>query len=136
MTINFTSKTFTKNTENNYSNNNGRLNYNGNLKKSSRYKFSKIENFHLYEPDISFHGNNLIFFDNKGSILKFNENSRLIWKKNYYSKTDKKLNPILQLVNNEKFLIVADNIAKSYMLDLETGELIWLKKILLHSIHK
>ena len=128
LTINFTSKTFTKNTENNYSNNNGRLNYNGNLKKSSRYKFSKIENFHLYEPDISFHGNNLIFFDNKGSILKFNENSRLIWKKNYYSKTDKKLNPILQLVNNEKFLIVADNIAKSYMLDLETGELIWLKK--------
>ena len=128
LTINFTSKTFTKNTENNYSNNNGRLNYNGNLKKSSRYKFSKIENFHLYEPDISIHGNNLIFFDNKVSILKFNENSRLIWKKNYYSKTDKKLNPILQLVNNEKFLIVADNIAKSYMLDLETGELIWLKK--------
>ena len=127
LTINFTSKTFTKNTENNYSNNNGRLNYNGNLKKSSRYKFSKIENFHLYEPDISFHGNNLIFFDNKGSILKFDNNSKLIWKKNYYSKNEKKLKPILQFAKDGKTLVVADNIAKYYALNLNNGEMIWSK---------
>ena len=71
--------------------------------------------------------NNLIFFENKGSLLKFNENSKLIWKKNYYSKSEKKLNPIIQFSNNNKFLIAADNLAKYYMLDIETGDLIWSK---------
>ena len=65
----------------NYYNNDGRLDYNGELKKSSRYKFSKIKNFYQYEPTISFNKNNLIFFDNKGSIIQFNDKSKLIWKK-------------------------------------------------------
>ena len=110
---------------NNYLNNNGRLNFDGNLKKSSRYKFSKIENFNQYQPEIAFFKNNLFFFDNKGSILKFDENSKLIWKKNFYSKSEKKLQPILQFVNNNKYLIVADNIAKYYMINIDTGNLIW-----------
>ncbi len=108
-------------------NNEGRLNFDGNLEKSSRYKFSKIKSFHEYEPQISFYKDNLVFFDNKGSILKFNKNSKLIWKKNYYSKSEKKQNPILQFANNSKFLIVGDNIAKYYLLDLKSGNLIWLK---------
>ena len=112
----------------NYYNNDGRLDYNGELKKSSRYKFSKIKNFYQYEPTISFNKNNLIFFDNKGSIIQFNDKSKLIWKKNYYSKSEKKLKPILQFANNGKFLIIADNIAKYYMLDLINGNLIWSKK--------
>ena len=112
----------------NYYNNDGRLDYNGELKKSSRYKFSKIKNFYQYEPTISFNKNNLIFFDNKGSIIQFNNKSKLIWKKNYYSKSEKKLKPIMQFANNGKFLIVADNIAKYYMLDLINGNLIWSKK--------
>ena len=33
----------------------------------------------------------------------------------------------MQFANNEKLLIVADNIAKSYALDLENGELLWSK---------
>ena len=111
----------------NYYNNDGRLDYNGELKKSSRYKFSKIKNFYQYEPTISFNKNNLIFFDNKGSIIQFNDKSKLIWKKNYYSKSEKKLKPILQFANNGKFLIIADNIAKYYMLDLINGNLIWSK---------
>ncbi len=108
-------------------NNEGRLNFDGNLEKSSRYKFSKIKNFHEYEPQISFYKDNLVFFDNKGSILKFNKNSKLIWKKNYYSKSEKKQNPIIQFANNNKYLIVGDNIAKYYLLDLKSGNLIWLK---------
>ncbi len=108
-------------------NNEGRLNFDGNLEKSSRYKFSKIQSFHEYEPQISFYKDNLVFFDNKGSILKFNKNSKLIWKKNYYSKSEKKQNPILQFANNNKYLIVGDNIAKYYLLDLKSGNLIWLK---------
>ena len=111
----------------NYFNNDGRLNYNGQLKKSSRYKFSKIKNFFKFEPTISFNENNLVFFDNKGSILQFNEKSKLIWKKNYYSKSEKKLGPILQFANNDKILIVADNLAKYYAINLKNGELIWSK---------
>ena len=127
LKIKLTSKTFNKTTINNFLNNNHRLNFDGNLKKSSRFKFSKIDDFNQYQPEISFFKDNVIFFDNKGSILQFNPRSKLIWKKNYYSKSEKKLSPILQLVNNGKYLIVADNIAKYYKLDLKTGDLIWSK---------
>ena len=111
---------------NNYYNYN-RSDFDGNLEKSSRYKFSKIQRFNEYNPEISFFKNRLMFFDNKGSILQFNDQSKLVWKKNYYSKSEKKLMPVLQLINNGKFLIVADNITKYYMLDILTGELIWMK---------
>ncbi len=110
-----------------YHNNDGMLNYDGELKKSSRYKFSKIKNFYQFEPVISFSKNNLIFFDSKGSILKFNENSKLIWKKNYYTKSEKRLKPILQIANDQKNIIVADNIAKIFRLDMNNGNLIWSK---------
>jgi outer membrane protein assembly factor BamB len=116
-----------KNSPNNNDNNYVGINFNGDLQNTSRYKFSKIKNFYQYEPEILFENKNLIFFENKGSILKFNENSKLIWKKNYYSKSEKKLNPILYFAKNKNFLIVADNIAKYYMLNIETGELIWSK---------
>ena len=69
-----------------FDNNIGRTNYNGNLKSISRYKFSKIEKFDEYEPEIIINQNNIIFFDNKGTILKFDESSKLLWKKNYYTK--------------------------------------------------
>ena len=108
-------------------NNEGRFNFDGNLKKISRYSFKKIKNFYEYEPQVSFNKNDLIFFDNKGSILKFNDNSKLIWKKNYYSKSEKKQNPILQFANNKENLIVADNVAKYYLLDLKSGNLVWSK---------
>ena len=127
LTIKFNSKPINNTLINNYLNNTGRLNFDGNLEKSSRYKFTKIDNFNKYQPEISFIKDNIIFFDNKGTILKFDNKSKLIWKKNYYSKSEKKLKPILQFVNNEKYLVVTDNIAKSYMLDIESGNLIWSK---------
>ncbi len=108
-------------------NNDSRINFAGNLKKSSRYKFSKIKNFYQFEPKISFDNENVIFFNNKGSVLKFNEKSKLIWKKNYYSKSEKKLKPILQFANNGSILIAADNIAKYFALDLNTGDQLWSK---------
>ena len=109
-------------------NNSGRVNFDGKLKTSSRYKFSKIKNFYKYEPEIVFHDESLIFFDNNGNILKFNEESKLDWKKNYYSKSEKKLKPNLQFSNNENYLIAADNLAKYFMLNIDTGELIWSKR--------
>ena len=118
----------TSNYKNNInSNNSGLVNFSGELKRSSRYKFSKIKNFYQYEPEIIFDESNLIFFENKGTILKFNENSKLVWKKNFYLKQEKKLNPVLQFTSNDKYLIVADNLAKYFMLDKENGELIWSK---------
>ena len=122
------SKSFTKNNlSKKFTNNDGRVNFDGFLKKSSKYKFSKIKNFYQSEPTISFNKDNIIFFDDKGTVLQFNKRSKLIWKKNYYTKSEKKSNPILQFANDNKFLIVADNLSKYYMLNLETGDLVWSK---------
>ena len=128
LKISLYSKAINKSFLNNYDNNNGRINYNGDLKSISRFKFKKIDNFYQYNPTISFEKNNIIFFDNKGAVLKFDQNSNLIWKKNYYSKSEKKQKPVLLLANNEKVLIIADNIAKYYALDINTGELLWSKE--------
>ena len=49
---------------NNLNNNNGMINFDGPLTKSSKYKFSKIENFDKFETDLIFHEKGLIFFDN------------------------------------------------------------------------
>ena len=113
---------------NNFDNNNGRINYDGNLKKSSRFRFSKIDNFNYIEPEIVFDNDNLIFFDNKGSILKFDNSSKLIWKQNFYDKPDQKLKPLLSFANNKEILIVADSIAKFYAINIISGDLIWMKK--------
>ena len=113
---------------NNLSNNNGRVNYNGNLKSLSKFKYSTIDNFDELEPEIVFEGNNIIFFDNKGSILKFDQFSKLIWKKNYYKKTEKKQKPILSFANNQKTLVIVDNFAKYYAINIKTGELLWSKR--------
>ncbi len=127
LKISLYTKAIDKSFFNNYDNNNGRINYDGDLKSISRFKFSKIDNFYQYDPIILFDNSNVIFFDNKGTILKFDQDSRLIWKKNYYSKSQKKQKPILLFGSNEKTLIVADNIAKYYALDINTGKLLWSK---------
>ena len=113
---------------NNFDNNNGRINFSGEPKNKSKFKFSKIKDFYDYDPKLSFYNNDIIFFDNKGSILRFDNNSKLIWKINNYSKSEKKQNPILYFANNKKTLIVADNISKYYALDIDTGKIIWSKK--------
>ena len=106
-------------------NNNGFLNKNLNFDKISRYKFSKIDSFDYFDPTLVFYKNDLIFFDNKGSILRFDDNSKIIWKKNYYSKIEKKTLPILNFSINNKTLIVTDSLSKYYAIDLETGEMMW-----------
>ena len=127
LKINLKAKLINNSFINNFDNNNGRINYNGNLKSVSRFKFSKIDNFDQFEPEIIFSNNNVIFFDTKGSILKFDNSSKLIWKKNYYSKTEKKLKPILFFANNKNTLVVVDSISKFYAMDINTGELLWSK---------
>jgi outer membrane protein assembly factor BamB len=111
----------------NLTNNDGRSNYDGNLKKASKYKFSKINNFEEYELEVVTEKDNLIFFADNGTILKFDVNSKLIWKKNFYTKSEKKNNPILFFAKNENILIVTDNVAKYYALDINSGSLLWSK---------
>ena len=94
----------------------------------SKYKFSKIENFSGFEPEILIDEENLFFFDNKGSIIKFNKGSEIVWKKNYYSKSDKKNNPILFLASEDNNLFIADTNANYYLLNKENGNLKWKKK--------
>ncbi len=127
LKINLNAKLIKNSFINNFDNNNGRIEYDGNLKNISKYKFSKIDNFNEFEPEIVFDKNNVIFFDNKGSIIKFNEQSKIIWKKNYYSKTEKKMKPVLFLSSNSKTLVVADSISKYYALDINSGKLLWSK---------
>ena len=125
--IKLNSNLLSNNISNNLSNNYGSLNYDGDLKVISKYKFSKIDNFNRFEPEIIFNNKNLLFFDNKGSILKFDASSKLIWKKNYYSRSEKKLKPILSMVNSGNYLIIADNLAKYYAIDIKSGDLLWMK---------
>ena len=121
---NFKNKSFM----NNLTNNNGLVNFNGKLKKVSKYKFKKIKQFEYTQPELYFTElNTIIFFDNKGSIINFNQKSQILWKKNYYSKQDKKNNPILFFAGNKKTLIVADNLARYYAINLSDGELLWEK---------
>ncbi len=128
LKIKIVSKSFNKNFVNNLNNNNGYINYNGNLKRLRRYKFSNIENFDKTESEIIVHNQSLIFFDNKGNLLKFNDKSKLEWKKNFYTKAEKKLGPILSMSLSDNILIVADNLAKYYAIDIVTGNLIWEKR--------
>ena len=113
--------------ENNLDNNNGRVDFNSDLDQISKFKFSKIKDFYKYDPKISFTNNGIIFFDKKGTIFMFDNQSNLIWSTNIYTKKEMKLNPVLQLVNNGNTLIVTDSIAKYYSLDLNDGKLIWSK---------
>jgi len=127
LKINLSAKLIDNSFINNFDNNNGRVNYNGTLKSISKFKFSKIDNFNQLEPEIIFDKNNVIFFDDKGSILKFDNFSKLIWKKNYYTKVEKKSKPILFFANNRDILVVADSIAKYYAININNGELLWNK---------
>ena len=126
--IQLKSKLSKKSFTNNLTNNNGRINYDGNLETISRYKFSKIDSFNEYQPELLITNNNtLVFFDEKGTILNFGKNNKLIWKKNIYSKIEKKQKPILYFASNNETLFVADNLAKYYALNINTGEVIWSK---------
>jgi len=113
---------------NNLSNNNGIINFNGKLSKISKYRFSKISQFDYYQPELLItKKNTLIFFDDTGTVLNFDKNSKLIWKNNIYSKNEKKQNPILYFASNNQTLLVTDNIAKYYAMNLSNGNLLWSK---------
>ena len=108
-------------------NNFGSQNYKGNLNKIANFKFSKLEEVNQLNFKPIFLNNGIIFFDKKGSIIRYDDNGKVKWKKNYYSKSEKKLNPKLNFLSDDQNLLVTDSIAKYYSININTGELNWSK---------
>jgi len=109
-------------------NNDGFINFDANLEKMSKYNFKAIKSFSNFEPEILINKDNLFFFDNTGSIIKFDNNSNIVWKQNHYSKQDKKLQPILFFGKSQEDLFIADSVANYYVINQNTGVLKWKKK--------
>ena len=111
---------------NNLTNNLGYINFESNFKKISKFKYKKIKNFDHINPDLLIgKDDSLVFFDDKGSILKFDQKSELIWKKNHYNKKEIKQRPVIYFATDNKILVAADNIANLYAMNYLTGDLLW-----------
>jgi outer membrane protein assembly factor BamB len=109
-----------------YNTNNSSLaDFNGDIKKSSKFSFKKIDNFSYFEPDLVSDGNSFVFFDDRSNLLKFNNDFKIIWKKNFYNKKQKKLKPILTLALSNESLVVTDTLGKISNINFITGDLIW-----------
>ena len=108
-------------------NNYGFQNYDGSLNKIANYKFSKLENIDQLNFKPIFLKDGLIFFDKKGSIIRFNNMQKVLWTSNYYSKAEKKLKPKLYFVSDNENLFVFDDIAKFYSVNINSGKLNWIK---------
>ena len=106
-------------------NNFGALIVNSNFERLSKFSFKKIEYFDQFNPEPVFIDNDLIFFDKKGSIIRFDQNSNIKWKVNHYNKKEKKLLPILKITKEKNSLIVTDNFASIYSINSYDGKLIW-----------
>ena len=117
---------FNENIVNNQ-NNIGAQNYTGFNEKINTFKFSTLKDTNQLNYKPIFLEDGLIFFDNKGTIIRYDLNSKVIWKKNIYSKSEKKLNPKLFFALKGDNLLVADNLAKYYSINIKFGELNWSK---------
>ena len=111
---------------NNITNNNGNINFEPTFEKKKTFKFSRIKQFNSIDTEILFIQNNdLIYFDNKGTIFRINENFETLWKANHYSKKERKLNPILYFNYIDNRLLVVDTLSNIFSINLENGQLIW-----------
>ena len=117
----------TNNKINDNKNNLSSQTYGGNLNKIGNYKFSKFEEINTINFEPLFLSDGIIFFDKKGSIIRYDNNKKVLWKQNHYSKSEKKLSPKLNFILKDNSIIATDSIAKYYSISLETGNLNWSK---------
>ena len=117
----------TNNKINDNKNNLSSQTYGGNLNKIGNYKFSKFEEINTINFEPLFLSDGIIFFDKKGSIIRYDNNKKVLWKQNHYSKSEKKLSPKLHFILKDNSIIATDSIAKYYSISLETGNLNWSK---------
>ena len=108
-------------------NNYGIQDYSGSIEKVGIYKFSKLDDVNHLNFKPLFLNDGLIFFDKKGFIIRYDNNQKVLWKKNYYSKSEKKLKPKLNFALVDQNLLITDSISKYYSININSGELIWSK---------
>ena len=108
-------------------NNIGQQSYEGNLERIGKYSFSKFDDFEYIDVSPIFYKEYVIFSDNKGAIIFYDQNQKVIWKKNFYNKNEKKLRPRLNLATKKNILVVTDDVNKYYAINIETGNIIWSK---------
>jgi outer membrane protein assembly factor BamB len=111
----------------NNQNDSGELAYEGVLEKIGKYNFSKFNDFDFISPNPLFYNKNLVFYDNKGALTLYDENQKILWKNNFYNKSEKKIKPRLNFAVKNNTLIVTDSVAKYYAINIDTGELLWTK---------
>ena len=108
-------------------NNYGSQRYNGDFKKIGSFKFKKLKNVNQLNHHPVFLNDGLIFFENKGTIIKYDNSNRIIWKNSHYSKAEKKIFPKLYFAKHNQNLLIADTISKIFSVDINTGNLNWSK---------
>ena len=108
-------------------NNYGREEFDSDFKSVSKYKIKKIKNFSNFEPTIVFKSDGIIFFEKQGTLKKYDYSQKMIWKKNFYSKQEKKSNILLNITHENDILIITDNLSKYYAVNSQNGELLWSK---------
>jgi len=108
-------------------NNFGFQSFLGKFEKKKVFKFSKHNDNNFLKSKPILIDNGLIYYNGKGSIIRYDNEKKIVWKKNHYSKSEIKSNPKLTFeIKNDK-LIVVDNISKLFLIDITDGNLIWKK---------
>jgi len=80
-----------------------------------------------FESSLLYFNDHLIFSDDRGTIYRITNNGKLSWKNNIYKKVYKNIykNLVLSIYKNKLF--IADNVGFVYSVNLDNGELIWIK---------
>ena len=127
LTIQISEGKFSINSDNN-KNNIGELGYQGFLEKIGKFNYKNFNDFEYIETKPIYYNDDIIFFDNNGTIISYDSNQNVIWKKNFYNKSEKKSRPRLNFAIQKNILIVTDSVAKYYAVDLITREILWTRK--------
>ena len=83
-------------------NNYGSFKYAGLLKKTTSYKFSNLQYIDKLNHKPIFLDDGIIFFNKKGDLIRYAKDKKIIWQKNYYSKSEKKTQKNLVLATVKK----------------------------------
>ena len=132
LTINLNSQAKTNNkwimSGLNYTNLTNHLKFDSQVKKFSKYKYKKIQHSTIRESPLIVEKNYFIIMGEKGTILKFTNNKKLQWSKNIYSKREKNKIENISLTLHEEKLYAVDNLGKYYVLNVVTGEIVWINQ--------
>jgi len=112
----------------NYSNLISHLKLSGRIDKFSKYKFNKIPPSAVKENPLIIEENYFVTVGEKGSIVKFADRKKVQWKRNIYSKKEKKKIESISLALSKDKLYAIDNLGKYYAINVDTGKIIWVKR--------